>query len=78
MSGLNPKTLYKEGMDRSLDRRLKEYRNCRIWQGKGTSNALTDDEVDMHAGLWRKERQTPWKMTYGNVSTLMVEPSLKR
>ena len=78
MSDLNPKALYKEGVDRSLDRKLQEYRKIRVWQGKGVNYALTNDEVGVLAEFWRKERQTPWKMTLDDVSTLMVEPSLKK
>ena len=78
MSDLNPKAQYKEGIDRTLDRKLQEYRKIRVWQGKGVHYALTDNEVDVLAELWRKERQTPWKMTFDDVSTLMVRASLKR
>ena len=73
MSDLNSKALYKEGINRSLDKKLHEYRKIRVWQGKAVSCALTDNEIDVLAELWRKERQTTWKMTVHEVSTLMVE-----
>ena len=71
MSRSNPNILYKAGICRNLDEKLRIYRKTRIWCGRAVSNALTKTEVDVLARLWRKERETLWKMTVNEVSTLM-------
>ena len=75
MSDLNPKAQYKEGIDRTLDRKLQEYRKIRVWQGKGVHYALTDNQVDVLAELWGKERQTPWKMTFEDPKFAFISSS---
>ena len=72
MSILNPNALYKAGVCRNLDEKLRKYRKARIWSGQALNYALTEKEVDLLAELWRKERHTLWKMTIHEVSTLMV------
>ena len=71
MSRSNPNILFKPGTCRNLDEKLRIYRKTRIWYGRAVSNALTETEVDVLARLWRKERETLWKMTVHEVSTLM-------
>ena len=71
MIGYDPTALYKEGICESLDEKFREYRKTRMWQGMAVNYALTEKEVDVMAELWRKQRQTCWKMTFHEVSTLI-------
>ena len=72
MCELNPNALYKKGVCKNLDKQLREYRKLRIWKGTATNYALTEKEADIMAQLWFKERQTPWKLTNHEVSSLTV------
>ena len=72
MSSLTPNDLYKEGICKDLDKKLRDYKKMRIWQGDAITYELTDNEVDVLAKLWRKERNTPSKITVDEATTLVV------
>ena len=69
---LNPHCLYKEGMDEALDRKLSEYRRKRPFVGNGYCNTLTEEEVETMVRVWRKERETPFKLEIHEVRTLLA------
>ena len=72
MSQFNLNGLYEEGLCKNLDKKIREYQKVRIWRGQAFNNLLTKKEVDVMAELWRKERMTRTRMTFHELSTLMV------
>ena len=72
MIGYDPNARYKKGICTSLDEKMCEYGKTRMWQGRAVNDALTEKEVDVMAKLWWKQREASWKMTFHEVSTLMV------
>ena len=52
----NLNDLYKEGVCKKLDKRIRDYQKVRIWHGLAASYALTEKENDLMGDLWRKEK----------------------
>ena len=52
------------------------YKKLSVWSGPAISEALTEEEIKIMVTLWRKEKQTPWKLSVQDVSTLVAGLSL--
>ena len=72
MSGSDEALLYKKGLNKELDEKVRMYKKISVWSGPAISEALTDEEIKIMVTLWRKEKQTPWKLSVQDVSTLVA------
>ena len=70
MSGLSETERYKKGENRKVDEKFSAYKKISVWSGPAINKALTEGELDIMADLWRKEQQTPWKLSVQDVLTL--------
>lgn len=68
--------LYKDGKYEHLDKKWKAYKTKRIFTGDAWSEALTKEEIEDLAKIWRKKRAAPWKLTFSEVA-VYVELSEK-
>ena len=76
MSGSDETVLYKKGLNKELDKKMRIYKKISVWSGPAISEALTDEEIKIIVTLWRKEKQTPRKLSVQDVSTLVAGLSL--
>ena len=76
MSGSDEGLLYKKGLNKELDKKMRMYKKISVWSGPAISEALTGEEIKIIVTLWGKEKQTPWKLSVQDVSTLAAGLSL--
>ena len=74
MSGRRSNLRYSEGKYKDLDEKWKKFKTKRIFTGDAWSEALTEEEFENLAKIWRKKRCKPWKLTFREVS-IYVEQS---
>ena len=68
MSGSDEGLLYKKGLNKELDKKVRMYKKISVWSGPARSEALTEEEIK----IVRKEKQTPWNLSVQDVSTLVA------
>ena len=68
MSGSDEALLYKKGLNKELDKKVRMYKKISVWSGPARSEALTEEEIK----IVRKEKQTPWNLSVQDVSTLVA------
>ena len=68
MSGSDEGLLYKKGLNKELDKKVRMYKKISVWSGPAISEALTEEEIK----IVRKEKQTPWNLSVQDVSTLVA------
>ena len=69
MSRLRLDLRYVKGVDDDLDKKWNKYKTTRVFNRDSWSEALTEEEIDHLADIWRKKRLKPWKLTFREVST---------
>ena len=69
MSRLRSNLRYVKGVYHHLDKKWSKYKKLRVFSGDAWSEALTEEESDNLADMWRKKRHKPWKLTFREVST---------
>ena len=64
MSRLQSDLRYVKGVDDDLDKKWIKYKTTRVFNKDAWSEALTEEEIDHLADIWRKKRLKPWKLTF--------------
>ena len=72
MTDSNIKNLYEKGRNPKLDIKYAQYEKVNLFAGRAVDEALSDMEGNTLVRLWMKQRKSPWRMNFQEVTDFVA------